>query len=296
MTDGALTLDIQLPCIYCGANTRACCGRCPAPPPRICGACQAIGRGCFWCQVREDQIGQTSDPTIIALERRLVPATGYISHQQRASWNVHTRHCLPQVSIFGVAFGATAPLRAEPLLQPTLQPGSSLTSLDPIASSMNAWLRLGNERNTVPSELTRWRNMLSRLDFIEQIDERHGWFAWNDLQYTLRPAHRTHNTVELERLSARAPHARISMAARATRIEDERIRAAYTLDRLAALPMDTLTCTWCGFPTANYCHTCNGAAASAAGLCRLCEEDFLECRTCRGESMARDIRPAGLGA
>ena len=271
MTEGALTLDVQLPCIYCGANTRACCARCPAPLPRICGACQAIGRGCFWCRERGDQIGQTAVPTIVVVERRIVPLTGYISRQRRAYWNVYIQHCLPQVSIVGMAFGATAPLRSEPLLQPTPQPGSSLISRTLTTSRM-------------------WRIML------RELDERQGSSPWSDLQYTLRSRRRTRCTVELERLSARAPHARISTATRTARIEDERIRAAYTLDRLAALPMDTLTCTWCGCPTRNYCRTCNGATTSAAELCRLCEEDFLECRTCRGESMARHIRPAGLGA
>ena len=131
-------LATQSACVYCNESTVACCDQCPPPSLRICNSCQARGRGCFWCQECEGQWGQTASSTIVALERRLVPVTGYISRQQRAYWNVYTRHCLPQVSIIGVAFGATAPLRAEPFLQPTLQPGSSLTSLDPIANSMNA--------------------------------------------------------------------------------------------------------------------------------------------------------------
>ena len=260
-----------------------------------CSGCQARLRFCITCQERDDQLSQAVSSVLVALERWPVPVTGYTSQQRRAHLNMYIRRCLSRIDSIRVNQSTAAPQRSLPAPRPRPAPNNTLTSLDPVSDDMLAWLNTEGDRSSVPPEADMWRVRLDRLAFLENLDEAQPRYDYGGLLSWRLPRTEV-DAVEMQRLAALAPHARIATATRAARIEDENVRAAYTLDRLPARPAVIWACTWCGHPTANRCRTCAVAADGRCALCHLCAEDFSECRSCRSQTMVRDVQPTGLGA
>ena len=282
-------------CVFCGEDTRASCSRCPPPSHWLCTACQAGQSACFVDQARDYQWSQAISSVLIALERRPVPISGYTLLQRRIQWNAYVRTCLPQGALAQHNVGAAVehPSLPDPLTGPAAV--VALTSFDQVAHGIQTWLRAQGNRSSVPTSPVMRRNRLEWLAALESLDEAQPQHDYDHL--LLWRIQRTDpEESELQRLAARVPHARVATATRAARAQDENLRAGYILDRPPTQPTLRGACSWCGSSAANYCRTCSAPAASRGALCHPCEDDFFECRHCRGQTMARDVQPACLGA
>ena len=282
-------------CGFCGEDTRASCSRCPPPSHWLCTACQAGQSACFIDQARDYQWSQTISSVLIALERRPVPVSGYTLMLRQIHWNAYVRTCLPQGALAQHNLGATVenPLLADPLTGAAAV--VTRTSYDQVAHGMQTWLHAQGNHSSIPASPVMRRSRLEWLAALESLDETQPQHNHDHLLWW-RIRRNDPEEPELQRLAARIPHARVATATRAARTQDENLRAAYTLHRPPTQPTLRGACSWCGSSAANFCRTCSAPADYRGALCHPCEDDFSECRVCRGHTMARDVQPACLGA
>ena len=295
LTGSASGRTAHAKCVLCNQDTLASCTRCPPPSHWLCTACQTGQSACFIDQARDYEWSQAISSVVIAVERRQAPVSGYTLRLRQIHWNAFIRTCLPQGALSQNYFGATV---GNPFLSGTLTAAATdvaRTSHDQVIHDMRAQLHTHGRPSSIPPTPDTRRIRLEWLAALESLDEtqpqhNHDHMLW------WRTRRNDPEEPELQRLAARMPHARVAIATRAARTQDQNLRAAYTLHRPPPQPTLRGTCSWCGSSAANFCRTCSAPAEYRGALCHPCEDDFSECRACRGLTMARDVQPACLGA